>query len=71
MPPQFQELLVASNPGTKAERCATGHSPFLSQPDRVVEVLCRMAAEPDMEVVMKENGHVDNVQGVGDAGLAA
>jgi hypothetical protein len=44
---------VALHPGLQrilAERCtestegATGHSPFLSQPDRVADLLCELAA---------------------------
>ncbi|KAI1806244.1 Alpha/beta hydrolase fold-1 [Daldinia bambusicola] len=39
MPPHAQETFAASIPGVKVERCSAGHSPFLSQPDRVVEVV--------------------------------
>ncbi|KAI1374421.1 Alpha/beta hydrolase fold-1 [Hypoxylon crocopeplum] len=39
MPPAFQEILAVGTPGMKIERCSAGHSSFISQPDRVVEVL--------------------------------
>ncbi|KAI1472657.1 Alpha/beta hydrolase fold-1 [Daldinia caldariorum] len=39
VPLHVQEAFVASIPGIKVERCSAGHSPFISQPDRVVEVV--------------------------------
>ncbi|KAI8958754.1 hypothetical protein F5Y11DRAFT_359783 [Daldinia sp. FL1419] len=39
MPVHIQEALAAEVPGMKVERCSAGHSPFISQPDRVVEVI--------------------------------
>ena len=43
LPVQFQDMLVSNIPGMKSERCTAGHSPFLSQPDRTVEVIVKVA----------------------------
>ncbi|KAJ8120358.1 hypothetical protein ONZ43_g2916 [Nemania bipapillata] len=42
MPLPFQEMLIAKIPTFKIERCSTGHSPFITQPQRVIEVLSLM-----------------------------
>ncbi|KAF3054939.1 hypothetical protein GL218_07349 [Daldinia childiae] len=39
MLPHIQENLAAGISGMKVERCSAGHSPFINQPDRVVEVI--------------------------------
>lgn len=39
---QLQESMAASVPGIKLERCTSGHSPFMSQPDRVIEILRKL-----------------------------
>ncbi|KAI0104539.1 Alpha/beta hydrolase fold-1 [Daldinia grandis] len=39
MPLHIQETLTAGISNMKVERCSAGHSPFISQPDRVVEVI--------------------------------
>ncbi|KAI1123264.1 Alpha/beta hydrolase fold-1 [Nemania abortiva] len=38
----FQEMLIAKIPTFKVERCSAGHSPFITQPHRVIEVLAQM-----------------------------
>ncbi|KAI0201685.1 alpha/beta-hydrolase [Astrocystis sublimbata] len=38
----FQEMLIAKTPTLKVERCSAGHSPFITQPQRVIEVLSMM-----------------------------
>lgn len=38
----FQEMLIAKIPTLKVERVSSGHSPFITQPQRVIEVLAKM-----------------------------
>lgn len=38
----FQEMLIARIPTLRVERCSAGHSPFITQPERVIEVLASM-----------------------------
>ncbi|KAI1194038.1 alpha/beta-hydrolase [Nemania serpens] len=38
----FQEMLIKRIPTLKVERCSAGHSPFITQPERVIEVLAQM-----------------------------
>ncbi|KAI1474846.1 hypothetical protein K445DRAFT_25976 [Daldinia sp. EC12] len=38
-PPSVQEELATSILDMKIERCSAGHSPFASQPDRVIEIV--------------------------------
>lgn len=42
---EFQKMLVNSIPNIKTVTCAAGHSPFLSQPDVVVEAIAKAAME--------------------------
>ncbi|KAI1420365.1 Alpha/beta hydrolase fold-1 [Xylaria sp. FL1777] len=42
MPLPFQEMLVSKIPTFKVERCPSGHSPFITHPQRVIEVLSAM-----------------------------
>jgi len=43
--PEFQKMLVAAVPGMKSVTCNAGHSPFLSQPDVVVDAIAKAAVE--------------------------
>ncbi|KAI0390744.1 Alpha/beta hydrolase fold-1 [Xylariaceae sp. FL0594] len=45
VPIQAQETMVAAIPSMKIRRCTAGHSPFLSQPDMVVDVIIEAARE--------------------------
>ncbi|KAI0405053.1 alpha/beta-hydrolase [Xylaria palmicola] len=38
----YQEMLISQVPTLKVERCSAGHSPFITQPGRVIEVLSMM-----------------------------
>ncbi|KAI1321236.1 alpha/beta-hydrolase [Xylariaceae sp. FL0255] len=38
----FQEYILSKIPTMKIERCSSGHSPFITQPERVIEVLSKM-----------------------------
>ncbi|KAI1177116.1 Alpha/beta hydrolase fold-1 [Nemania sp. FL0916] len=42
LPIPFQEMIITKIPSMKVERCAAGHSPFITMPQRVIEVLEKM-----------------------------
>jgi len=44
VPLAVQEGHVAATPGMKTERIGSGHSPILSQPDRTVEIIVKVAS---------------------------
>ena len=44
VPVSAQEGYVAGVPGMRSERCGAGHSPMLSQPERMVEVIVKVAS---------------------------
>ena len=43
MPVEVQELLVAAVPGMRSERIDAGHSPFLSHPDELAQLVASVA----------------------------
>jgi pimeloyl-ACP methyl ester carboxylesterase len=45
LPIQAQEAIVAAIPSMKTRRCTAGHSPFLSQPEVVVDVVVEATRE--------------------------
>ncbi|KAI1859754.1 hypothetical protein JX265_010203 [Neoarthrinium moseri] len=45
VPIQAQDCMVSQIPKMKTERCTAGHSPFLSQPDRTVEVVIKASRQ--------------------------
>ncbi|KAI9869807.1 MAG: hypothetical protein M1830_005074 [Pleopsidium flavum] len=45
IPLSMQEMMVQDAGGFQTERCSAGHSPFLSQPELVVDVIRRAAGE--------------------------
>lgn len=45
VPIHAQEKLVASVPKMRTKRLEAGHSPFLSQPDKAVDIIVKVASE--------------------------
>lgn len=44
LPPSVQERMIAQGKGAfRVERCQEGHSPFLSNPDYIVECIKRIS----------------------------